>query len=91
MSDERSSRIECKLDVLLDRTARTETKLENIADKVESIEAKTIAHDNYTSDIAKRVTSIESFAKVPAKIFEFSWKASLFVGVITSLIYWIKG
>jgi hypothetical protein len=91
MSEERFTRIEDKLDVLLDRAARTETKVESISDKVESIEAKTVAHDNYTSRLSERVETIESFAKVPARIFEFTWKASLSVGVIIALIHWIKG
>lgn len=91
MSDDRFSRIEDKLDVLLDRTARTETKLENIADKVESIEAKTIAHDNYTIQVSRRVDRIESFAMIPQAIFSFTWKLSLFASVIVSIIYFLRG
>jgi len=91
MSDERFDRIEFKVDLLLDRTARTETRLEHITSKVESIERKTIDHDNYTEEVATRVSNIENLALVPKRIFDFTWKASLFAGVITTIIYWIKG
>jgi len=90
MSDERFTRIEIKLDSLLEKSIKQEGKLENIDLQVTDIRARTIVHDNYTNDVAKRVGDIENLALIPQKIFTFTWKASLFVGVIVSVIVYFR-
>ena len=89
--DERFDRLEGKMDILLDRTARTEVKLEYVTDKVESIENKTIAHDNHTQKLEDRVEHIENLGKIPLKYLGLFGKIATAVAAIYGLFKLIKG
>jgi hypothetical protein len=89
--NDRFDRLEENISTLLDRTARTEVKLEHITDKVESIEARTIAHDNFTTKLVARIETIENLGKIPLKYLGLFAKIATAIAAIYGLYVMLKG
>lgn len=85
-----SSTLESKIDKLTDSVHSLDKKVDLLSNRVEDIQQRTISHDNLTREIERRVEDIENLALVPRKIFDFVWKVSLFVGVVYSIVKFIK-
>lgn len=65
--------------------------------KVDKLEIQLTEHDAKgskalvkTVELETRVSAIENLALVPKKIFDFVWKLSLFVGVVYSIVKFLK-
>lgn len=83
-------RLENKIDSIVASLHDLDKKVDRLSLQVEDIQERTIAHDNLTAKLDGRVDAIESLAVVPRKIFDFVWKLSLFVGVVYSVIKFLK-